>query len=54
VTDTTTSNSGLQYDPASNQYTYTWKTERSWAGTCRQLVLNLIDGMTYRANFRFR
>jgi hypothetical protein len=54
MTDTTTSNSGLQYDPASNQYTYTWKTERSWAGTCRQLVLNLIDGTTYRANFRFR
>jgi hypothetical protein len=54
VTETTTSNSGLQYDAATNQYTFVWKTERAWAGTCRQLILNLIDGTMYRANFRFR
>ena len=29
--------SGLQYDAASNQYTYVWKTEKAWAGRCRQL-----------------
>jgi hypothetical protein len=46
--------SGLSYDASSDTYTYVWKTERSWEGTCRQLSLTLSDGMTYRANFRFR
>jgi uncharacterized repeat protein (TIGR01451 family) len=55
VTETgTAGNSSLSYDPASGQYTYTWKTENSWAGTCRQLVIQLKDGCVHRANFRFR
>ncbi|MDX2007585.1 MAG: ExeM/NucH family extracellular endonuclease [Meiothermus sp.] len=52
-TDPTASNSGLSYDPASGLYTYVWKTDRSWAGTCRQLVVRYTDGTTYRANFNF-
>jgi len=49
-------NSSLSYDPTSNQYTYVWKTLSSWAGTCRQLVLNFNDGSTptKRANFQFK
>lgn len=43
--------SGLKYDAASNQYSYVWKTDKSWAGQCRQLVLKLKDGNTYRAKF---
>ena len=55
VTETTTAgNSSLSYDPVADQYTYVWKTENSWAGTCRQLVIQLKDGCTHRANFRFR
>ncbi len=55
ITETTTAgNSSLSYDPATDQYTYVWKTENSWAGTCRQLVIQLKDGCIYRANFRFR
>lgn len=46
--------SGLKYDAASRQYNYTWKTERSWAGTCRRLSIALIDGTTRTALFRFR
>jgi hypothetical protein len=31
-----------------------WKTDPSWAGTCRQLVVELNDGSIHRANFRFK
>jgi uncharacterized protein len=46
--------SGLSYDPIADQYHYVWKTNKSWAGTCRQLVVKLNDGTTYRANFQFK
>ena len=46
--------SSLSYDSASDQYNYVWKTQNSWAGTCRQLVVKLNDGTEHRANFRFR
>jgi hypothetical protein len=32
---------------------YLWKTDRHWAGTCRQFVLKLVDGSEHRASFRF-
>jgi hypothetical protein len=46
--------SSLTYDPVSGTYTYVWKTEKSWAGTCRQLVVKLTDGTYHRANFQFK
>ena len=46
--------SGLTYDASIDLYTYVWKTDKSWAGTCRQLVLMLADGSTARANFKFK
>ena len=45
--------SGLVYDTAAGQYVYVWKTEKAWAGTCRQLTLPFNDGSTRRANFMF-
>jgi hypothetical protein len=45
--------SSLSYAPSSDQYTYTWKTEKTWAKTCRQFVLRLTDGTAHRANFKF-
>jgi hypothetical protein len=45
--------SALQYDPATDTYTYVWKTDKSWAKSCRQLVLRLDDGTFHRANFQF-
>ncbi|WP_308492160.1 PxKF domain-containing protein [Microbacterium terrisoli] len=45
--------SGLQYDPASDQYTYVWKTNKSWSGTCATLSLTLDDGTTHTAVFSF-
>ena len=46
--------SSLSYDAGSDTYSYIWKTDKSWAGTCRQLVLKLSDGASYRANFQFK
>jgi uncharacterized repeat protein (TIGR01451 family) len=35
-------------------YIYVWKTQSSWAGTCRQLVITLNDGSVHTANFKFK
>jgi len=50
----TANSSGLAYDAKTGQYTYTWKTQKSWAGTCRQLELKFNDGSVLRANFKFK
>jgi hypothetical protein len=40
ITETATAGgSGLSYDPTTDEYTYVWKTAKSWSGTCRQLIL---------------
>ncbi len=44
--------STLTYSP--DTYHYNWKTESSWAGTCRVLTVKLNDGSTHTANFKFR
>ncbi len=50
----TAGSSSLSYDPVTNTYTYVWKTDNAWAGTCRQLVLKLNDGTYHKANFKFK
>jgi hypothetical protein len=45
--------SGLSYDAATDVYTYTWKTDKAWAGTCRELTVTLIDGTSHSALFMF-
>src|SRR5205085_8595890 len=48
LTDTLTAgSSSLSYDPSTDQYIYVWKTDASWAGTCRQLVVQLNDGSVH-------
>jgi hypothetical protein len=49
----TAGGSSLQYDSSLDEYTYVWKTDKAWAGTCRQLVVKLDDGTYHRANFEF-
>ncbi|WP_456504213.1 PxKF domain-containing protein [Arthrobacter sp. UYCu723] len=44
----------LSYHAGSAAYTYVWKTQKSWAGTCRQFILVLKDGSSHRALFDFR
>lgn len=43
--------SALSFDGA--QYTYVWKTDKSWTGTCRLVVVTLVDGSSHLALFRF-
>jgi DNA-binding beta-propeller fold protein YncE len=50
----TAGGSSLSYNPVADQYIYVWKTEAAWAGTCRQLVVQLNDGSIHRANFKFK
>ena len=48
------STSGLTYDAATNEYKYTWKTDKKFAGSCYQLRLTFTDGSTFFANFKFK
>jgi hypothetical protein len=47
-------NSGLTYDNVTKTYTYVWKTDKSWTGASKQLVIKLKDGTTCTANFLFK
>jgi hypothetical protein len=46
--------SSLNYSAGADQYHYVWKTEKAWAGKCRQLILQLNDATTHVANFKFK
>jgi hypothetical protein len=50
----TAGQSSLAYDPLAQQYIYVWKTEKAWAGTCRQLQVKLADDTLHTAAFQFR
>jgi hypothetical protein len=50
----TAGSSSLSYDSTLDQYIYVWKTNKGWAGTCRQLIVQLNDGTTHYANFQFK
>jgi hypothetical protein len=53
-TTVTAGSSSLVYSASSDQYQYTWKTDSSWAGSCRTLILKLKDGTVHRADFKFK
>jgi PKD repeat protein len=53
-TTVTAGESSLQYDPITDTYTYVWKTERAWAGSCRRLVVGLTDNSRHAAEFSLR
>ena len=51
----TTASGPLDYQKAQGgRYRYTWTTSKSWSGTCRQVIVTLIDGTVHRANVRFK
>jgi hypothetical protein len=50
----TAGGSSLQYDATTDVYTYIWKTDKGWAGTCRQLVIQFADSSVQYANFKFK
>ena len=43
----------LTYRERKGLYRFGWRTERSWADSCRQLLVKLDDDSVQRANFRF-
>ena len=45
--------SSLTYDNTAHQYIYVWKSDKSWAGTCRRLDVKLNDGTTHKAYFKW-
>jgi len=50
----TAGRSSLSYDQDLDQYKYVWKTNKSWKGSCRQLIVQLIDDSSHYANFKFK
>jgi hypothetical protein len=44
--------SALTFDTMIQRYTYLWKIERSWVGSCRELVFRLNDGQERLVRFR--
>jgi hypothetical protein len=48
----TAGGSTLSYDSSLDQYNYVWKTDNSWAGTCRQLTVKTADGTPHIAIFK--
>jgi PKD repeat protein len=50
----TPGSSELTYDAGTDRYQLVWKTARSWANTCRTLVVTLADGSVHKAAFRFK
>lgn len=55
VTGTATTTTGtLTYDSVAGSYVYGWKTDKTYAGTCRRLTVLLADGTTHTAMFTFK
>lgn len=50
----TVTNSGLKYDATAGHYIYNLKTEKTWANTCRELVVKLKDGTEHPIKFKFK
>lgn len=54
VVGETAGNSGLRYDLDEEHYVFTWKTDKAFAGKCYELLLELDDGSTQIARFKFK
>jgi hypothetical protein len=50
----TAGGSTLQYDATTDTYTYVWKTDKAWAGSCRNLTVTLNDGSEQTALFQLK
>jgi hypothetical protein len=46
--------SRLSYARGNGWYSYVWKTDRGWAGTCRVLIVQLADATQHLAYFQFK
>lgn len=48
------SDSNIVLDRTGNTYHFSWKTDKTWQRTCRQLIVKLVDNTTHTAIFTFR
>jgi hypothetical protein len=48
-----TTSGGFSYKASKDQYTYTWNTPASFAGTCRVLIVRFDDGTEVSTRFKF-
>jgi hypothetical protein len=51
--ETYSTGSGLVYN-GNGQWQLNWKTQKSYAGTCRTMTVELKDGTLHTANFQFK
>lgn len=51
--DTAPATGALSYNASNDRYTYLATTAKSWAGTCRDLVVTLADGTVHRLRLTF-
>jgi hypothetical protein len=52
--DTSRAIGTLNYKASVDRYVFLWKTDPSWAGSCRELIVALGDGTVRHASVRFR
>ena len=50
----TAGGSSLSYDAGADQYVYTWKTSKSWAGKCYRFELGLDDDTSHTFDVQFK
>ena len=43
----------LKYNSAKKEYTFKWKTDKTWKGTCRMLMVALVDNSVHTAVVKF-
>lgn len=53
VDGTTRADGTLSYNASADRYTFLASTPKTWAGSCRDLIMTLRDGTTHRARFTF-
>jgi hypothetical protein len=53
ASDPAGSSDSLNYAKGVDQYTFAWKTDKAWAGTCRVLILVLRDGTVHAVAVQF-
>lgn len=54
ATPVTAARGALSYDTDADRYVYVWRTDRAWAGECREITVRLDDGSAKAVRFTLR